>query len=157
MSFQHKVLLWCRDHLKHDFQALIDSTDTQRKRLGQDLMRDTKRLFTEYAKCRDGTITHETLKRNLRPVRQRVESLLLRGFGTAAHGMCRPLYEHRAHLWTFLEDPNVTPTNNSSERGDRFVEIILTVIETWPQRKHSAAKFLRNTIETQMPESLLGM
>ena len=125
--------------------------------------------------CRNGTITHETLKRNLRSVRQRVESLLLRGFGMPAHGMCRPLYEHRAHLWTFLEDPNVTPTNNSSERSlphgviwrelsfgirsgrrDRCVEIMLTVIETCPQRKRSVAKFLRNTIETQMPESLLA-
>ena len=124
--------------------------------------------------CRNGTITHETLKRNLRSVRQRVESLLLRGFGMPAHGMCRPLYEHRAHLWTFLEDPNVTPTNNSSERslrhrviwrelsfgtrserGNRFVEILLTVIETCPQRKHFVAKFVRNAIETQKPEPLL--
>lgn len=148
MSYQHKVLQRCRDHLKHDFQALIDSTDTQLKRLGHDLMRDTKRLFAEYAMCHDRTTTHETFKRNLRPVRQRVESLLLRGFSTAAHGMCTNSVRI---YWTFLKDPNVTSTNNSSERslrhrviwrelsfetrserGDRFVENMLTVIETCP-------------------------
>ena len=151
---------------------MIDSTDTQLKHFGHDLMRDTKRLFAEYAKCHDRTTTHETFKRNLRRVCQRLESLLPRGFSTAAHGMCT----NRVRIyWIFLEDPNVTPTNNSSERslrhrviwrelsfetrserGDRFVETMLTAIETCPQRKRSVAKFLRNTIETQMPKSPLG-
>ena len=32
-----------------------------------------KKLFIEYAKCRDGTIQHATLCRNLQPVRKNVE------------------------------------------------------------------------------------
>lgn len=174
MYFQHRVLQWCWAHLNRDFQALIDSNDHQLKRLGHDLMRETKQLFAEYARCRDGTIQHQTLRRNLRPVRQKVESLLLRGFGTAAHGMCKQLYEHRDHLWTFLRDPKVTPTNNDaerslrhgviwrklsfgtqSERGDRFVEIMLTVVETCRQQKRSVVQFVRQAIQNQNSESLL--
>jgi len=56
MYFQHSVLQWCWAHLKRDFQELIDSGDGKKKRLGHDLMRETKKLFAEYAKYRDGTI-----------------------------------------------------------------------------------------------------
>jgi transposase len=112
-------------------------------------MRETRKLFAEYDKCRDGTIRHTTLRRNLQPVRKNVEGYLLRGFGTAARGMCKELYNHKEHLWTFLGDPEVEPTNNAgerslrhgviwrklsfgtqSERDDRFVETMLTIIET---------------------------
>ena len=60
-------------------QSLIDSSDNQLKRLGHDLMRETKKLFAEYARCRDGTINHAALRRNLQPVRKNVEGLLLAG------------------------------------------------------------------------------
>jgi len=168
MYFQYKILQWCWAHLKRDFQAMIDSGDNQVKRLGHDLMRETKKLFREYAKCRDGTITHGTLKRNLRPVRNKVESLLLRGFGTGAHGTCKQLYENKSHLWTFLKDANVEPTNNgaerslrhgviwrklsfgtNSERGDRFVETMLTIIETCRQQKRSVVDFVSHAIQHQ--------
>jgi transposase len=165
MYFQHEVLQWCWAHLKRDFQALVDSPDRQLKRLGHDLLRETKTLFAEYAKCRDGTITHETLRRNLRPVRRKVEALLLRGFGTGARGMCKELYTHKEHLWTFLRDPDVEPTNNAaerslrhgviwrklsfgtqSERGDRFVETMLTIIETCRQQKRNVLQFVIQVI-----------
>ena len=84
-----------------------------------DLEKRATTVFKPFCDCRDGTITHETLKRNLCPVSQRVDPLLLRAFGTVAHGMSRQLYEHRAHLWTSLEDSNVTPTNNSGEHNRR--------------------------------------
>jgi transposase len=174
MYFQHETLQWCWAHLQRDFQALIDSPDHQLKRLGRDLMRPTKKLFAEYAKCRDGTITHRTLKRNLRPVRQEVESLLLRGFGTAAHGTCKQLYDHRNHLWTFLADPAVEPTNNAaerslrhgviwrklsfgtqSERGDRFVETMLSVIETCRQQNRSVIDFIHHALQNQADPSPL--
>ena len=161
MYFQYDTLQWCWAHLTRDFQALIDSSDNQLKRLGHDLMRETKKLFAEYARCRDGTINHATLRRNLQPVRKNVEGLLLRGFGTAAHGMCKELYNHKEHLWTFLADPEVEPTNNASERslrhgviwrklsfgtqserGDRFVETMLTVIETCRKQGRSVLGFV---------------
>ncbi len=157
---------------------MIDSSDNQLKRLGHDLMRETKTLFSEYARFRDGTIRHATLRRNLQPVRHKVEGLLLRGFGTGAHGMCKELYNHKEHLWTFLSDPQVEPTNNESERslrhgviwrklsfgtqserGDRFVETLLTIIETCRQQSRNVLQFLTDTLRqtntNRPPPSLL--
>lgn len=50
-------LQWCWAHLKRDFQALIDSRDRQVKRLGHDLMRQTRKLFELYGRYRDGTLS----------------------------------------------------------------------------------------------------
>ena len=178
MYFPHKTLQWCWAHWVRDFQALIDSSDNRLKRLGHDLMRETKTLFAEYAKCRDGTIQQATLRRNLQPVRKNVEGLLLRGFGTTARGMCQELDNHKEHLWTFLSDPEVEPTNNAgerslrhgviwrklsfgtqSERGDRFVETLLTIIETCRKQGRSVLGFvseaLRQTNTSIRNQSLL--
>src|SRR5690606_32414837 len=174
MYWRYPRLQWCWAHLKRDFQALIDSPDQQLKRLGRDLMRETKVLFAEVARCRDGTITHATLKRNLAPVRREVEALLLRGYGTAAHGMCKELYPHRQHLWTFLSDAEVEPTNNAGERslrhgviwrklsfgtqsarGDRFVETLLTIIETCRQQNQNVLQFVTQALRTQTTPTLL--
>ena len=174
MYWRYPRLQWCWAHLKRDFQALIDSPDQQLKRLGRDLMRETKTLFAEVARCRDGTITRDTLKRNLAPVRREVEALLLRGYGTAAHGMCKELFTHKQHLWTFLSDAEVEPTNNAGERslrhgviwrklsfgtqsarGDRFVETLLTIIETCRQQNQNVLQFVTQALRTQTTPTLL--
>lgn len=176
MYFQYDTLQWCWAHLRRDFQAMIDSKDGTVRRLGHDLMRETKKLFSEVARCRDGTIRHSTLVRNLRPVRKKVEGLLLRGFGTQANGTCRELFRHRDHLWTFLRDQNVEPTNNAAERslrhgviwrklthgtrsprGDRFVETMLTVIESCRQQNRSVVEFVKTALDTaQKTKSLIN-
>lgn len=174
MYFGFEKLQWCWAHLKRDFRKLIDSDDHQLKRLGRDLMREVIQLFHEYHRFRDGTITFEQLQESLAPVRKQVDALLLRGHGTAADGMCRELFRHRSHLWTFLEDPLVEPTNNGSERslrhgviwrklsfgtqslrGDRYVETMLTVIETCRMQNRRIFDYLISAIRTGSPESLL--
>jgi transposase len=157
-------LQWCWAHLKRDFQALIDHPDHQVKRLGRDLMRPTRELFRHWCRCRDGTITRAGMLRRMRTIRPQVDALLLRGVfsGNAKLvGMCTPLYEHRDWLWTFLDVEGVEPTNNISERalrpaviwrklsfgtqsarGSRFVETILTVIETCHRQSRNSFEFL---------------
>lgn len=154
MYWQCGRLQWCWAHLQRDIQALIDRPDHQLKRLGHDLMRPVKALFRLWSRCRDGTLARTGLKRLMQPIRQEIDRLLLRGHGTAADGMCRELFAHRAWLWTFLEVEGVEPTNNAAERslrhaviwrklsfgtqseaGSRFVETLLTVIETCRQQQ----------------------
>ncbi len=165
-------LQWCWAHLKRDFQALIDSGDGQAQRLGHDLMRPTKELFRHWSRCRDGTITRATFKELMQPIRREVDALLLRGaFAGSAklQGMCEPLYDHRDWLWTFVDVAGVEPTNNASERalrhaviwrklsfgtqsaaGSRFVETILTVVETCRQQRRSLFAFLTDTIQATL-------
>ncbi len=155
---------WCWAHLKRDFRALIDHPDKQAKRLGHDLMRQTRQLFRHWARCRDGTITRTGMLRLMGPIRKEVEDLLLRGEfsgNPAMDGMCRELFNHREWLWTFLEVEGVEPTNNMSERalrhaviwrklsfgtksakGSRFVETILTVVETCRQQSCNSFDYL---------------
>ncbi len=98
--------------------------------------------------------------------------------------MCEPLYDHRDWLWTFLDVEGVEPTNNVSERalrpaviwrklsfgtqsakGSRFVETILTVVETchrqsrnsfeYPHRRH-AGPLRRSTGSLTAPQGVNG-
>jgi transposase len=172
MYWSLPLLQWCWAHLKRDFQALIDSDDRQVQCLGRDLMRPTRKLFRHWARYRDGTITRAGLKRLMHPIRHEVESLLLRGLYSGNNrliGMCRELYDHRAWLWTFLDVAGVEPTNNASERslrhaviwrklsfgtqsaaGSRFVETILTVIETCRQQSRSVFAFVTEAVQAHI-------
>jgi len=173
---------WCWAHLTRDFQALIDHPDQQVKRLGRDLMRPTKELFRHWARCRDGTITRSGMLRLMRPIRQEIDALLLRGVFSGNPklvGMCEPLYDHRDWLWTFLDVAGVEPTNNASERalrpaviwrklsfgtqsarGSRFVETILTVVETCHRQSRNSFEYLTAAIHAhfaeQPPPSLIA-
>jgi transposase len=175
---------WCWAHLKRDFQALIDHPDHQVKRLGRDLMRPTKELFRHWARCRDGTITRDEFESLMQPIRKQIDSFLLRG-AFSGHkklsGMCRPLSQHQDWLWTFLDIPGVEPTNNVSERalrpaviwrklsfgtqskdGSRFVETILTIVETCHKQSRNSFEFLTTAMTahfagTKYPSILNGV
>ena len=174
MYWQCGRLQWCWAHLKRDFQSLMDDADHQVKRLGQDLMRPTKELFRHWSRCRDGTITRAGFQRLMQPIRREIESLLLRGLFSGnprLTGMCRELYEHRDWLWTFLEVEGVEPTNNAAERslrhaviwrklsfgtqsaaGSRFVETLLTTIETCRQQDRDVFDFVTNTVKAHLQQ-----
>lgn len=159
-------LQWCWAHLKRDFQALIDSRCTVKKRLGYDLMRQTRKMFALWQKVRDGTLSRRAFRRRMQPIRQRIDRYLLRGyFNARTHGFCKELVEHRERLWTFLEVDGVEPTNNAAEQalrhaviwrklsfgtqsanGSRFVERMLTVIETCRRQQCNVFAWLTETV-----------
>jgi transposase len=167
-------LQWCWAHLKRDFQALADSDDGVVKRLGQDLLRQTRELFRQWSRCRDGTLHRAELQHVLAPVRREVEGLLLRGLFSGrgqVTGMCRELLDHRSWLWTFLDHPDVEPTNNVSERalrhaviwrklsfgtqsagGSRFVETMLTVIETCRQQSRDVFAYVTAGVQAHFAQ-----
>lgn len=174
-------LQWCWAHLIRDFQALIDHGDGQAKRLGYDLRRAACRLFQHWANYHNGRISRAALVRRMAPVRREVERLLLRGAesGNASLvGMCEELYGHRNWLWMFVHCEGVEPTNNAGERalrhaviwrklsfgtqsagGSRFVETMLTVIETCRQQSRNAFAYLTAAVQShltgQPPPSLV--
>jgi transposase len=167
-------LQWCWAHLKRDFQALIDHPDPQVKRLGQDLMRPTRLLFRHWGRCRDGTITRAGMLRLMRPIREEIDGLLLRGVFSGnpkLAGMCNPLYDHREWLWTFLDVEGVEPTNNVSERalrpaviwrklsfgtqsagGSRFVQTILTVVETCHRQSRNSFEYITAAMQAHFAD-----
>jgi transposase len=75
--------------------------------------------------------------------------------------VCRKILEAEVHLWRFAEVEGVAPDNNAAERalrhgviwrklslgtaseaGSRFVERLLSVVETCRQRGRSVASYL---------------
>ena len=169
MYWQLGQLQWCWAHLKRDFQAWADSDNRVVKRLGDDLLRSVRELFRQWSRCRDGTLSRAALKQELAPTRRMVESLLLRGeFSGQAQvmGSCRELYDHKQWLWTFLDHEGVEPTNNASERalrhaviwrklsfgtqspgGSRFVETMLTVIESCRQQSRNVFEYVTAAVQ----------
>jgi Transposase IS66 family len=125
--------------------------------------------FRHWAHYRDGTISRAALQRRMAPVRRAVERLLLRGIQSGNRllvGMCRELYEHRDWLWAFVREAGVEPTNNASERalrhaviwrklsfgtqsaaGSRFVETMLTAIETCRQQQRLIFDYLVEALQ----------
>jgi transposase len=144
----------CRAHLIRDFQALAGSEGGVVRR--------------QWTRCRGGTVSRAELNRYLTPARRAVEGLLLRGLFSGHPrlvGMCRELYDHRQWLWTFLEQ-EVEPTNNASERafrhaviwrklsfgtqsagGSRFVETMLTVIDTCRQQSRNVFAYVTAAVQ----------
>jgi transposase len=163
-------LQWCWAHLKRDFQALIDSSCTVHQRLGHDLLRQTKELFALWQRVRDGTLSRRSFRRQMQPIRARVADYLLRGyFDARVHGFCKELWEHRERLWTFVEVEGVEPTNNGAEQalrhaviwrklsfgtqsasGSRFVERLLTVIETCRRQQRNVFQWLIEAVQADL-------
>lgn len=171
MYFCLPRLQWCWAHLKRDFQALVDSGDGVQKRLGHDLLRPTRKLFELWTRCRDGTLSRAEFQGQMKSLREEINNLLLRG-SFAGIGMAEELYNHRQRLWTFVDVEGVEPTNNASERalrhaviwrklsfgtqsakGSRFVETLLTVVETCRQQARHLFAFLAAAIQAHIAKN----
>jgi len=172
MYWRAKRLQWCWAHLKRDFQALSDYPDARVKRLGDDLLRQVKLMFQHWRDYRLGAISRNTFRRRMQPVRAQVDALLLRGVFSGHDrlvGMCKELYDHRQWLWTFVDHQAVEPTNNTAERalrhaviwrklsfgtqsskGSRFVERMLTTIETCRLQKRSIFDYLTAAVQAHL-------
>ena len=172
MYWQLKRLQWCWAHLKRDFQALIDHPDRQVKRLGHDLMRQVKLMFQHWRDYQRGKISWKTFQCRMSPVRATVEGLLLRGVFSGNDrliGMCDELWLHREWLWTFVDHRGVEPTNNRAESalrhaviwrklsfgtqsstGSRFVERMLTTIETCRLQQRNIFEYLTAAVEAHI-------
>jgi len=174
MYWQLKQLQWCWAHLKRDFQALIDHPHPQVKLLGHDLMRQVKLMFQHWRDYQSGKISWKAFRGRMAPIRVAVEGLLLRGVYSGNDrliGMCDELYMHRQWLWTFVDHRGVEPTNNRGERalrhaviwrklsfgtqsaqGSRFVERMLTAIETCRLQERDLFAFLTAAVEAHLAE-----
>jgi len=157
----------CWAHLQRDFQALVD-LGGQAKHYGQELLGLAEDVFTWWYRVRDGTLARSSLRTYVEQLRPWLRDLLARGrvsgcAKTAA--LCGQLLELEPALWTFVRQEGVEPTNNHAERvlrkavlwrkksfgcvsdgGCRFVERILTVVQTLRLQRRSAWAFLQQAL-----------
>ena len=154
----------CWAHLKRDFQAISEAKGSMGQ-IGQELYGLAKKILKLRKRVRDGTLQWRTFQKRMAPLMKRVEELLEEGADgkCTLSGKCRRIIKHRKHLWTFVHDQSVEPTNNiaerivrqgvlwrkssfgtQSERGARYVERILTVCATCRLQGRSVIEYLRD-------------
>lgn len=157
----------CWAHLKRDFQKIVDCGGPS-KFVGRRGLRLVQELFVAWHAFQAGTITRQRLKDLIAPLERRMSNTLLEGaFGSDARvaKFCENLIYLEAALWTFAKVENVEPTNNFMERlvrlavlwrrrsfgcnsvaGCRFVERILTVVQTCRLNENNTLEYLAKAV-----------
>lgn len=158
----------CWAHLLRDFQKLIDRGGREGK-LGEKAKDLASWIFPAWEDFQTGDIDRETLKRCLRSLRWEFKLVLEEGVrlrGTKAAIFCQNLLDLEPALWTFLREEGVEPTNNhaervlrrgvlwrknsfgsASDRGSRFVERMLTVVQSLRLQKRPVFEYLAQAVE----------
>jgi transposase len=165
-----RIRLSCRQicwaHLKRDFQKLVDLGGAGKK-YGQAGLATAAILFHEWNLFRGGG-SRRGLQRALEPVRDAMCDWLEAGARSSNHKaatLCANLLKLEPALWTFLYKKGVEPTNNHGERltrsgvlwrkiafgchsarGCRFVERILTVVQTLRLQQRPVLDFLYRSL-----------
>lgn len=149
--------------------------------IGSGLLDCTHRLFHHWHRARDATITRRGFECLMTRLKAEVQSLLTDGArcaDRATAATCMELLTHFNNLWLFVYCRTVEPTNNAAERslrhaviwkhlsfgtqsdhGSRFVERLLTVVETCRQQNRNVLQFLTQSLDAKLhqqePPSLL--
>jgi transposase len=171
----------CWAHLKRDFQKLVDRGG-ESKDIGEMGLGAVEVVFPLWHAFRGGGISRGQLQREIVLIRQTLREWLERGCAcsdskTAA--FCENVLALEPALWTFVRKEGVEPTNNHMERllrpgvlwrknafgchseaGCRYVERVLTVVQTLRLQKRPVLDFLYRSLvahrQAQKAPQLLG-
>lgn len=136
--------------------------------LGREGLRIVNKVFAAWHAFQDDAITREQLQERLAPVVCQMSRLLRRGLSSAdqsAARFCANILKLEVSLWTFVVTEGVEPTNNFMERllrravlwrkrsfgcwseaGCRFVERILTVVQTRRLQGRNVLEYLHDAL-----------
>jgi transposase len=157
----------CWAHLKRDFQKWVD-WGHEAAGIGQAGLDAVQRLFAAWGDFRAGVLDRPGLSRALEPVSRDLHAALETGLSCGnkkAARFCRNLLDIYPALWTFARIDGVEPTNNLAERtlrlaviwrkisfgnhseaGCRFVERILTTVQTLRLQNRQVLAYLRDAL-----------
>jgi transposase len=157
----------CWAHLKRDFQKLVDRGGPA-ARLGKKLQRIAERVFEEWHLFRGGTFGRRALQNHLDGEARELERLLQAGRRCAdakAAAFCANVLALLPAVWRFVVTDGIEPTNNHAERvlrrgvlwrknafgsqsaaGCRFVERLLTVVQTRRLQGRSVLSYLYDAL-----------
>jgi transposase len=158
----------CWAHLKRDFRKIVEGGGPSAF-VGRRGLRIVGDLFAAWHAFEAGTITRSRLQELIAPLERRVgKALVDGGLGDDARvaKFCENLLNLEPALWTFARVEGVEPTNNFMERlvrlavlwrrrsfgcnsqaGCRFVERILTVVQTCRLRERNILEYLTRAVQ----------
>lgn len=171
----------CWSHLKRSFQKMVERGGKAQV-TGDACLTIERQVFELWHRFRSGELSRDQLGDLMGPLMLQMLDILHTGErsrdGKTAR-ICRRLIKRYPAIWTFVVEEGVEPTNNHGERvqrfavlyrkncfgchsdgGCRFVERLLTVVQTLRLQKRSILKFLTHALiahRTGIPKpSLLG-
>ncbi len=167
LSAERRQICWA--HLKRDFQKVIDrgGDSASLGKRGRNLI---KKVFAAWHEFQEGRLTREQLKTKMEPLEFQMNRVLIEGWSGDDPTMarfCAKVLALEEALWTFVTTEGVEPTNNfaervlrlavlwrrrsfgcQSEKGCRFVERILTVLQTRRLQGKSGLEYLHEAVQT---------
>lgn len=165
LGLYQRQLCWA--HLKREFQGLVDRGGPG-VALGEELLTFTEDVFHWWYRVRDGTLSRASMRTSIDEQRPWLRDVLARGrvCGCAkAAALCKGLLEWEPALWAFVRVEGVEPTNNAAERalrpavlwrkrsqgsrsdaGCRFVERMLTAVQTLRVQQRNVLAYLHDAI-----------
>lgn len=157
----------CWAHLKRDFQKLVDRGGDAHD-IGATGLDVVEVIFGWWHAFRGGGLSRGQLQHHIAPTRQLLHEWLELGCASTdskAAAFCANVLAIEPALWTFVRRDGVEPTNNHIERllrsgvlwrknafgchseaGCRFVERILTVVQTCRLQKRPVLAFLYQSL-----------
>lgn len=177
----------CLSHLDRDFEKIAERGGASQP-IGEWGHKELGNVFGLHHRFKAGEIDRSRMQEELKPIRARMGRLLHRGESLHYDGQeekhkktartCAKILEKFDCLWVFAYVEGVEPTNNSSERGvrpgvrwrrvsfgsqsksgSRFVECMLTVMETCRRQGRNALDFVVGSVNAFLndtpPPSLL--
>jgi transposase len=157
----------CLAHLKRNFQALVDRGGAAKK-VGCAALKILAQVFAISTDYEEGRVTFKSLRRRVTKIRTKLLGVLCRGETCAdpkAAGVCRDINSFFPCIWTFTRHEATPVTNNlaerrlrpavlwrkgsfgtQSDRGSRFLERILTIVQTLRIQGRSLIEFIAQSV-----------
>lgn len=158
----------CWSHLDRNFQKLFDAGGAGKK-LASLFLKEIDEMFGYWHQYQEGTLTKEQFTRKLNRTKETFRDLLNLGIAkqtSSVHEISESLDELWDALWTFARVEGVEPTNNSAERagrpavtlrktslgsqsdrGNKFVERVLTIVLSLKKQGRNAYDYLVKAID----------
>lgn len=166
LKMKQRQLCWA--HLKRDFVAAIERGGAGEAAAAK-MLAICREMFELWHRFEDREIGRKKLQAAIKPLRERMKAALMEGAACGQKktvGLCKALLKREAALWRFALTSGLEPTNNLAERmlrpavvwrkksfgsnsqtGCRYVERMLSVIQTLRQRGHPIMSYLASAID----------
>lgn len=160
-AMERRQICWA--HLLRKFVS-FSQRDGPARVIGLQLLDYTGILFQYFHDYKSGKLSRAAFVAWMIPIRHQVEAVLAQAVALDIEqlsGSCRDMLQHKAALWTFVDNDGVEPTNNHAEReirafvlwrkrsfgsqsarGNVFAENLMTVAHTARKQKRNVLAFL---------------
>jgi transposase len=161
----------CWAHLQRDIKK-ISERGGRSAEIGNAILAYVQRMWHVWHRFKSGTRTRPWFRREMAPIRRRIEALLAEG-EVCGHSKteetCKRILKLKKALWTFVDRPDVEPTNNlaerilrayvlwrkmsfgtQSERGRLFVERIMTVSATCNLQGRNVFDYVTEAVQAHL-------